>query len=207
MPGPTRTFIALELPDEVREAISRLVERLKGEQIAGVRWVAPEAMHLTLSFLGDVAEERLDDLAALLAEGVRPLAPFTLDVFGLGAFPNPRHPRVLFAGLSETGLVSRLKVLQETVVAAVRAAGLRPTDDRFHPHVTLGRLGAGARPGRTAPRPADLTAVIEAHRGWSGGPFRADHVTLFASTLGPAGPVYRSLARASLEGAEPTAMT
>jgi 2'-5' RNA ligase len=209
MPGPTRTFIALKPPDDVRESISRLVGRLRGEQdLIAVRWVSPEAIHLTLSFLGDVPEDRLEELAARLTDAVRPLPSFHLDVLALGAFPNPRHPRVLFAGISETGLISRLKGLQAAVVEGVRAAGLRPTDDRFHPHVTLGRIGGGtAGAGRKGTKPIDLTGVIERHRDWTAGSFPVDHVTLFASTLGPGGPVYRELATAPLEGAEPTATT
>jgi 2'-5' RNA ligase len=182
-----RTFVGLGLPEGVRAALGRLVESLRGDA-PGVRWVEPANLHLTLAFLGDVAEAAMPGLIGAVSEAARAPLPFSLEVRGLGAFPNARRPRVIWAGLAGEWL-PRLFELQATVAAACAGVGHRP-DERFHPHVTLGRF----RPGRVP----DVTRLVADHAEWTGGVIEVAEVRVYASELGPSGASYRVLGGCAL---------
>ena len=105
----------------------------------------------TLAFLGDVRNRDLNEICQAVAAAAEPFEPFELQLEGLGAFPSLARPRVLWAGVTAPDLKPLLD-LREAVVARRREAGYRPDDQRFHPHVTLGRIKPD-RGGR-----GDLTA-------------------------------------------------
>jgi 2'-5' RNA ligase len=189
MPRTTRTFIALPLPGALRTKLEAIQKAL-APKVDGARWVGPDAFHLTLAFLGDVADPDLNAVCLAVAESVREQRRFTLEVRGLGAFPGAGHPRVLWAGIE--GDLDALAAVQRAAFDAAIRAGYRPADERFHPHVTLARL----KPGRG--QAADLGPLIERHRAWKSGPFPADVVITYASTTTPDGPAYAPLGRAPL---------
>ena len=148
---------------------------------------------MTLAFLGDVPNRDLDGLCEHVASSVRFFEPLELRFLGLGAFPSPVRPRVLWTGVSATA-PERLKEIREAVVAAAALGGYRVDDERFHPHVTLGRF----KPGRRGT--CDLTAVVERYRAWSCGEFTAVDVVGFASRAVGAGANYEVLSRGCLNG-------
>lgn len=189
----TRTFLGLALPEATVERLARRVESTLAPEAPGIRWASRASLHLTLAFLGDVANERLGSLAEGVASACARLSPCALEVVGLGAFPDARRPRVVWAGVEGEDL-PRLVELQRAVARAVREAGCPPSDDRFSPHVTLGRVE------RTARRPPDLTDLVRESAGWVAGPLPVAEVILYASDLRPRGPVYTPLARAPLQG-------
>jgi 2'-5' RNA ligase len=189
MPATTRTFIAIALPHDQAVALDRLCQGIAPET-PGWRWVPPGHFHITLSFLGDVADTDLDNLNRAITAAAAQIEPFELEPAGLGAFPDPRRPRTLWAGIRGPGLDARGR-LQEAVVEAANRAGHPPEDQRFHPHITLARSKA-SRGG--------LGPLIDGHQGWSAGLFLVREVIVFASRLGPQGPSYSPLARAPLDG-------
>jgi 2'-5' RNA ligase len=189
MPRTTRTFIALPLPGAVRTKLEAL-QKILGPGVEGARWVGPDAFHLTLAFLGDVADPDLNAVCLAVAESVRKQPRLTLEVRGLGAFPDADRPRVLWAGID--GDLDALSGVQRAAFDAACGAGYRPADERFHPHITLARL----KPGKSAP--TDLGPLVHRHRAWKSGPFPIDTVTTYASTTTPDGPVYAPLGRAPL---------
>jgi RNA 2',3'-cyclic 3'-phosphodiesterase len=191
MPRTTRTFIALPLPGAVRSKLETLQKTLTPEA-AGARWVDRAAFHLTLAFLGDVGDADLNAVCLAVAESVRDHARFSLRARGLGTFPDPSRPRVLWAGIG--GDLDALASVQRAVFEAAAAAGYRPPEERFHPHVTLARLKPGRGPV------ADLSAIVQRHRLWDGGGFAADTIVTYASTTTPEGPAYAPLGRAPLSG-------
>lgn len=131
-----RLFIAVPVDDAVRSNLARLG---KGVDARAVAWVKPENMHITLAFLGEVEERRVaevEDAAFAATEGQA--APLKLAAQGIGAFPNERKARVLWAGL--TGDVPALIALQKALMTELRAAGFQPDDKRFHPHITIARF-------------------------------------------------------------------
>ena len=176
-----RLFTAIELTDLARAAVAaeqqRIVAPLGGRRL---RLVKPEQMHVTLVFIGEVAEERGAAIAARMEPDI-PLAPFRISLGGIGAFPERGAPRVLYVGLVD-GADAAIEL------HAIVAERLGHRNDRpFHPHLTLGRWResrASDRP-KLAPRPA--IAALDVHS-----------VTLFQSRLSPAGPAYTRLAAARL---------
>ena len=95
-----RTFVAVEMDVAIRKAAAGLIEKFRAAG-AGVGWVAPENMHLTLKFLGDVGVEDIPNVCEAVREAAAGAAPFTLQVSGAGAFPNLSRPRVIWLGASE----------------------------------------------------------------------------------------------------------
>lgn len=192
MSSATRTFIALTLPEPARRAMTRLQEELS-PKLPSFRWTRTDQLHLTLAFLGDVPSERLAALGEAVDAAVTPFGPLSLAITGLGAFPTPTRPSVVWVGLVGDDL-DALRRLREAVALAARSAGTPPADDRFTPHVTIGRL----RPGRG--RPPDLRPLLNALADWSAGLHGLDHVAAYASSLTPQGPQYTALATFLLEG-------
>lgn len=177
-----RLFIALHLPDAVREELGAAQSKLRAHP---VRWVDPAAMHLTLQFLGEAGA----DLAASLLAGLGAIAApaIHLRLGPLGAFPNPRRARVVWAAV--LGDTAALAELQRAVLAVTRPLGFPPEERRFRAHLTLGRVRQEARPEQLraladALAAADPPAPLE----WQAGPPR-----LIQSTLTPRGPIYTDL--------------
>lgn len=195
MPDTTRTFIAVAVPDDLGPKLGRLQSLLAAAVPEG-RWTSPPPWHITLAFLGDVADPDLNAVCRAVSQASKRFAPFPLALERPGAFPNPARPRVVWAGVGGTGL-DTLKDLQAAIAEAV--AGLNyPADAKpYHPHVTLGRLKPGRGPGR------DLTPLLKHHQAWSAGPFRVSEVITFASTLTRDGPAYAPLGRAPLAARKP----
>ncbi|HYG77846.1 MAG TPA: RNA 2',3'-cyclic phosphodiesterase [Planctomycetota bacterium] len=130
-----RTFIAIYPDTRVRSELQRLQSELKlGE---AVRWVRPDQLHLTLKFLGSIAAESIAPLEASLRRGCSTLKPFTLRLEAVGAFPNQRKPKIIWAGLG--GDLTELKELQARIdYECITLTGQEPERD-FAPHLTLGR--------------------------------------------------------------------
>ena len=133
-----RSFVAVELPGELKEELLELNGRLKSGGHPGVRWVDQKGIHLTLKFLGDVAANRLDDITAALVEATREISPFQLEVGGLGVFPNSRRVRVAWVGIS--GEIGKLQQLQQWVESSLAVIGFPVESKRFTPHLTLARV-------------------------------------------------------------------
>jgi 2'-5' RNA ligase len=187
-----RTFVAIELSPDVLRKIGALQARIKDEVPPGlVRWVRPEGIHLTLKFLGDVSADRLDAIAEAMQAACAPHPPFSLSIGGMGVFPNPRRPRVVWIGVEEPG--GTLLRLQRDVERAISPLGFPAERRRFSPHLTLGRV----KQGRTA---AELEALGQytTHARVRIGEMAVDAVYLMRSDLRPTGAVYSELAAAVL---------
>ncbi len=194
MPDTTRAFLALEIPPERREKLGRL-QKLIAPEIPGARWVELDALHVTLTFLGDVPHVDLGRVCRAVQDAAANHEPFELKVEGLGVFPDPTKPRVVWVGLTGPGL-EPLQALRDDLAAATRDVGYAPADDRFHPHATLGRI----KVGRAAPPIADLSPLLRHYSRWAAGLIRPSEVVVFGSTLDQDGPEYTPLARAKFGG-------
>ena len=161
------------------------------EEVARIRWASSdERFHLTLAFLGEVRNSDLSRLAELVAASVAGFEPCELEFEGLGAFPSAKRPRVLWAGISPRN-PAVFSEMRNAVVAASSKAGYSCDDDRFRPHVTLGRL----KPDRRGP--CDISAVVERYRSWTCGVFTASEIVGLASRTGLTGRVTRRSADAA----------
>jgi len=180
-----RLFIAVDLPPTVRDALRRQEDDLRRE-LPGLRWVRPEAIHLTLRFLGEVDETARPPLSAALAAALPGSQPaFRVGVGGLGTFPSRGRPQVIWVGLveMEAGTLTRL---QARVEAAVQEAGFPPEERPFRPHLTIARAG-GQRP------PAGLVERLAGRERPGPLSFEVSSVCLFRSILRPEGAEYRRL--------------
>ncbi len=189
-----RTFIAVELPEEVKRHLEEVQRQLRGPGDLPVKWVSPRGIHLTLKFLGNVPASSVDDIArAVAAESVK-TAPFELKLGAAGAFPNLRSPRVVWVGLA--GNTSPLLDLQKEIERCVVPLGFAPENRPFSPHLTVGRVREGALPEdrrRLGEAVCRLAVVSDV-------PFRVDSVSLMKSTLAPTGAVYECLSSSELGG-------
>ena len=194
MADTTRTFIALEIPTERREKLGRL-QGLIAPDIPGARWVELDLMHVTLAFLGEIPHVDLGRICRVIQDAASRHAPFELKLEGLGVFPDPAKSRVVWVGLTGPGL-EPLEALQNDLAAATREVGYPPADERFHPHVTLGRI----KVGKAAPPVADVTPLLRHYAKWAAGMLRPTEVVVYGSTVSEEGPAYTPLTRAKLGG-------
>lgn len=175
-----RLFVALNVPSQLRQAVWQATAPLRDRGLP-VKWVHPEGIHLSLKFLGDVADERESELATALGRAAAGTRALSLALGGFGVFPDFQRPRVVWVGVAGE---PALEILQHRVEQEFAPLGF-PTEARpFRPHITLGRAGREARPRDFAGLETALgglqfeqTVVVEA-------------VDLMHSTLQPGGAVY-----------------
>jgi 2'-5' RNA ligase len=190
-----RAFAALELPPDLRDRLDEVITQLRAVAPGGgVRWAQADGMHVTLKFYGDVASARLVDLQAALKRAAESAGPMALELHGLGVFPNPVHPRVIWVGVA--GEVEQLRLLYQKVEQVSAALGFKPEMRGFTPHLTLGRVKAHLRPRE---REALANALARQH-AQPFGAFTAQTLSLMRSHLKPTGAEHTRLFAASLGG-------
>lgn len=184
-----RAFFAISLPWEFKEEIARLQDILKKTR-AEVKWVRPESVHLTLKFLGQVAEDIIDPLAEAASVKASQTQALTLTLNGTGVFPGPRRPRVAWLGLA--GDLGRIIDLQRGLEESAEKFGFAREKRTFSPHLTLGRIRSSkgikefiTELDRLDPKPLE---------------FMASEVVLFRSELKPTGAIYTPLKKLPLSG-------
>ena len=191
MEASLRLFIAVELTGAVREVLHEAQTALRAQPLH-VRWVDPAGAHVTLKFLGTAQQEQVQPIVDGMARAAQFHRPFTLTASGLGVFPSPRAPRVVWLGLK--GGTAELRALQADVERFVAPLGF-PTERRpFNPHLTLGRT-------MNNPTPAQHAAIGAAVTG--GHPPRpvtwpVAEISLMRSELAPGGARYTRLAAVEL---------
>ncbi len=184
-----RTFIAIELAPEVRRPVVQLLRSLP--RLRDVRWCLEPQLHVTLKFLGDVPDGELPGVLAVARAASSAVAPFEIRVGGLGCFPGPANPRVLWCGVEDaTGGCRRWVAAADPGLAELN---FKPETRPFTPHITLGRSrsSVGAR---------GLREILQSHDlPWTGA-MRVEEVVVFESRLLPAGAQYHALATIPLTG-------
>lgn len=185
-----RAFVAIDLSADVRAAVVAAQTTLReAAPRADVRWAETEKLHLTLKFLGEVAEARLDDVVAALAEAASRHRPFWLAAGGIGGYPSIGRPRVLWAGLASGH--REIGLLAADVERAVEPLGFPREARPFSGHVTLGRVRS----------PRGVSRVTKAAAGLADrafGQWRVGEMVLYRSYLRPTGSIYEPLARFEL---------
>lgn len=191
-----RTFIAIELDAAVRDGLARVQAKFRQQAPDGsVRWVNPEAIHLTLKFLGDTPVGKISKVADELATACQGFAPFALSFEGRGCFPNTRRPRVIWVAVRDLS-GSSLSRLQAAVEQKVSPLGF-PTEERsFSPHLTLGRVARGAN----AQVEAVIGQMVERSVVEQIAKQSVTAVHFIKSDLRPTGPIYNQLATVVLGG-------
>ena len=138
LPEQIRSFVAIELPDGVKGGLAKLRRELERDEHTFIKWVDPEAIHLTLKFLGNIFSKRVMEITKAIEEATRGISPFHLEISGLGAFPSPKQPRVLWVGIG--GELDKLLSLQRNVDSVLAPLGFAKEERSFTPHLTLARV-------------------------------------------------------------------
>ena len=188
MKDDIRAFLAIDLPDDVTDALAHLADQVARAGVGGLKPVRPDNMHLTLKFFRSVNPRQVESIIKAVTRAVKPIRSFTLRLGGVGAYPNGRSPRVLWAGLD--GDVAPLRDLHRRIEAALAQIAIQPDSREFRPHLTIARM-------RDRTSPADRRRAAEAlfsAEFRSGLLLPVDHVSLIRSTLLPQGPLYTTLA-------------
>jgi len=178
-----RLFLAIEPDAATRAALAEATQPLK--QVDGLKLIPTANLHVTVKFLGDVAEQAVDDITAALELAVEGIAPFTMQIERVIPLPDARRPRVLAAAFDKPALLS---LLHERIEQMLSELGYEPERRPFRPHVTLGRF-------RRPPRGILPAVNLPEECG-----FLVRQIVLMRSELQPAGPIYRPLACMGLGG-------
>lgn len=185
-----RSFLAFKLPGEVRAVIDRVLPDLASAS-GDVKWVRPANVHLTIVFLGTLAEGILPELKAAVKEVAGRHGPFDVAVRGTGFFPNKRRPRVVWLGLE--GDIQPLGGFRDDLQKALVPFGIQQEKRPFRPHLTLGRFRKGASMSDR------LAGAVSGHEGVTSPVCPLGDLVLFKSDLRPGGAVYTVLDRFPLK--------
>ncbi len=189
-----RAFIAIDLPEEIKDYLSLLQAKLK-QSSADVKWVAPVNIHLTLKFLGDIDDKKTSQLIQILEDAALDTPQFYLKLGSIEAFPKIKSPRIIWIGVT-TGN-SEVKQIAANLETRIEKIGIAKEDKPFTSHITIGRIKSNLNREKLTQSLANL----------SGGDnnainqFLATKLTLFKSTLTPKGPIYEAVKETSLKTA------
>jgi RNA 2',3'-cyclic 3'-phosphodiesterase len=188
-----RTFIAIELSQELKSELAALQAKLKSPACTFIKWVAPDCIHITLKFLGNIPLQKVGAITAAIEQSSLGTAPFSLGLTELGAFPNLQKPGVLWVGIGD-GL-DKLATLQQRIDNNLLPLGFARENRPFSPHITLARL----RESATLPEKRTFGERISSSACITLPQSQVDHISFMKSRLMPAGPVYSHLAEILLK--------
>ena len=186
-----RAFLAIDPPENILQAMSRLQEKLKREIGGRISWTKAQGQHLTLKFFGDISTEDVKNICSAVQNRVTSEPSLNLKVEKLGVFPDARRPLVIWCGV--TGDVENLSVLQEKLDSDFAGIGFPRENRPFQAHLTLGRIKD----------PSGLTGISKAlikYNAFAAGEFNCTVLILFQSRLTPQGAIYTKLAEFALGG-------
>ena len=191
-PEEIRSFIAIELPEEVKEGLARLRNELERDEHRFVKWVDTGGIHLTLKFLGNIPFKQVTEITEAVEEAAQGIPPFHLEISGLGVFPSLKQARVFWVGIG--GEVDKLSRLQQNIDSALAALGFAREERSFVPHLTLARTRQGASPSerRSFGELVSSTFFGDKYQVAVG------TISLMKSQLTPAGAIYTCLSLVEL---------
>ena len=187
-----RTFIAIELHESIRSYLSNVQKQL-GSTGADVKWVAPQNIHLTLKFLGEIDNLKLENIIKILEGCVTDRKSFPVSVSSIGAFPKLNYPRVIWAGIDKGD--KEIKQIVKFLEEKIQKIGIPKEERAFSSHITIGRVRSSKNKDKLVAGLNKLTENKEAPALQ----FNLSKITLFKSTLTLSGPIYEALKEANLQ--------
>lgn len=183
-----RCFIAINLDDAVKAALAKIQGKFR-DLPGKVSWTNSDQMHLTLKFLGELPDDKIDQAAKLLEQCAGQVGTFDFTIAGLGAFPpGDRQLRVLWVGIDAPPELIKLNELCEQ---AFDELGVPAEKREFKPHLTIARI-------RQTKQPDTFRRVIAENKDFVAGTQSAEKVVLYASELEPTGAIHTPLATIAL---------
>jgi len=181
-----RTFIAVELPEEISKNLLKLQNDMKSS-MPDVRWTKYGNIHLTLKFLGDTKISKIEAISKALQGIADEFSPFVISLAGIGAFPNSKKPSVVWTGI-EKGANETVRLAND-IESSMEKFGFPKEKRSFKPHLTIGRV-------REINYPSAMMKALENPGIGEIGEFTVDGIRLIKSQLDPAGSIYTMLAEA-----------
>ena len=182
MSGTIRSFFAFDIEDNRIVRLMSDVQGMLANTGADLKLVTPQNIHLTVRFLGDIHPPMIDAIYEEMKQ--LSFSPFTIEIRGLGAFPKPNYPRVVWAGIKKGA--NELADVFEQLEPRLRGLGFKPDNKGFSPHLTIARV----RTGRNKARLAEAIRELE---DYEFGTVKAECLMLKKSDLTPRGPIYTNL--------------
>jgi 2'-5' RNA ligase len=187
-----RTFIAVDLTENVICKIEKITTYLKTQTPPKtIKWVSSDNLHLTIKFLGEVPEHKLDQIKKLSREAVQTISPFKIDVEGLGMYPNPTKPRVIWLGISNGQFLTEIHNRLDQSLAVM---DIKQEQRPFSPHLTIGRIKKSAYVDDIL-KVGEILSQFKVNRL---GTVLVEKIRLYQSELKPQGPIYTPLLDISL---------
>ena len=186
-----RSFIAIELPDDLRQRLGQLEARLKSGRQSGVKWVDPNGIHLTLKFLGNIVTDTIAKVTGAMEEAAQGIPPFRIEVRGLGVFPNLKRVQVAWVGVGRE--IDKLAKIQQRIESSLEHLGFTPELRPFTAHLTIARL-------RNDASLMDRQTFGQLITGakFEGGIVNVDSISLMKSQLTREGAIYSRISLVSL---------
>lgn len=178
-----RLFVAIEIPEEIRKKFVLFQNTLKKAD-ADVGWVSSENFHVTLKFIGYLEEEKIDTASGIVKDSVVHIKPFDLAYVGVGVFPTPRNPRVIFIDVIDPG--KNLASIHQKLDSQFTVLGVEQENRPFEAHLTVGRV-------KTRRNISKLIDNLNSYNGFNFGSEHVTQVVLMKSTLSQKGPIYTKL--------------
>ncbi len=178
-PESIRCFVAVEMPESIQDLLTEIQEAFR-PKIERASWTRPRNIHLTLKFLGEVENNSVNQIDVSLHRTAGQQKPFSIEIGGVGAFPNLVQPRVLWVGIKRGTI--QLSTLASTIDDELVKLGF-PNENRFHPHLTLARL-------KNQVNLSTYSKLFKKFETIEGALLTVDKITLVKSELRPSGAVY-----------------
>jgi len=183
-----RTFISIEIPEEIKNNIEKLINELK-LILTPIKWVDKKNLHITLKFLGWVEDEKMEPIEKCITECAKGFKPFTLSFAGMGAFPDLKHARVIWIGTKDGS--GNAKEMADCIERKASKKGFREEEREFSSHLTIGRIKEKIDAGA-------VSKFVSEHENSEFGSFNVEYVSIMKSTLRRTGPIYEEVKRIKL---------
>ena len=187
-----RSFIAIELPSELKSGLLQLQTELKLSGYTFVKWVATEGIHLTLKFLGNIPSLKIDEITGAMVNAIEGISPFQLETAEPGVFPNLKRPNVFWVGIA--GDLDKLALLQKRIDNVLEQRGFPREKHTFNPHLTLARIREDASPQNRQ----DFGKLVAKKSFTVKYQLKVNVISLMRSQLLPGGATYHRLSEVTL---------
>lgn len=184
-----RTFIAIELPEEIKRQIEQLQAPLKKTD-AFVSWVKPKNIHITLKFLGEVPEDKIGQVFSATQKALEGTRKFTMSLKGTGVFPNLKRPRVIWIGTGSGE--EKLSHMANRIEEEMEKIGFPREKRKFSAHFTIGRV--------KSPKNIEKLMELVESSDFQTEKIEVAEVVVMRSQLHPAGAIYTPLEKVPLSG-------
>jgi len=187
-----RTFIAIDFTEAVISKIGKIIEYFKTQTPSdALKWISTENLHLTIKFLGEIREDRLNQVKTILSDVITGQPAFSIGIEGLGMYPNKHHPRVIWLGITNNDTLTDIHAILDRAFTAV---GVNPDKREYTPHATIARVNRHINPETVK----EIGESLSQFKVDSLGHIKVEEIILYKSELTPNGAIYSPLTSIAL---------